>query len=44
MFTILICDLYSSHRAASVKRLAQDLIIEIHYIPAGATDVFQPLD
>jgi hypothetical protein len=27
-----------------VKRLVEDLNIEIHYIPVGATDVLQPLD
>jgi hypothetical protein len=40
----LIYDLRSSHLAASVKSLAEDLNIEIDYIPAGATGVLQPLD
>jgi hypothetical protein len=41
---ILIRDLHASHRAASIKKLAAELNIEIHYIPAGATDLLQPLN
>jgi hypothetical protein len=42
--TFSFCDLHLSHRAASVKSLAEDLNIEIHYIFAGAVEVLRPLD
>jgi hypothetical protein len=40
----LICDLHSSHRTPTVREVASSLNIELHYIPAGATDSLQPLD
>lgn len=40
----LILDVHSSHRTEEVKTLARNLDISLHYIPAGATDAFQPLD
>ena len=40
----LILDVHSSHRTQEVKTLAQNLGINLHYIPAGATDALQPLD
>jgi hypothetical protein len=40
----LVLDLHSSHRTEAVKSLASSLNIELHYVPAGMTDVLQPLD
>lgn len=40
----LILDVHSSHRTQEVKTLAQNLGINLHYIPVGATDALQPLD
>jgi hypothetical protein len=33
----------ASHQTDDVRQLAQVLIIELPYIPAGPTDTFQPL-
>jgi hypothetical protein len=40
----LICDVHASHRTPAVKALAEELNIQLIYIPAGATDELQPLD
>ena len=40
----LILDVHSSHRTEEVRNLARNLEINLHYIPAGATDALQPLD
>jgi hypothetical protein len=40
----LICDVHASHRTPAVKELADELNIELIYIPPGATDLLQPLD
>ena len=40
----LIWDMYPSHRTDLIKRLCDSYNIRIHYIPAGATDLLQPLD
>ena len=40
----LIWDVYSSHRSDAVVRKAKELNIELLYVPAGMTSVFQPLD
>lgn len=40
----LVLDLYASHRNNKIKELAKKLNFKLHYIPAGFTDAFQPLD
>ncbi len=40
----LLLDLHSSHRSNEIKKLAAELNITLHYIPAGQTDKYQPLD
>jgi hypothetical protein len=40
----VILDVYSVHRKESVKQYARRLNIVLHFIPAGQTDQFQPLD
>jgi len=40
----LLLDCVSAHRTMDVKALAVQLGITLHYIPAGGTDQFQPLD
>ena len=40
----LLLDLHSSHRSDEVKEVAKSLNIDLHYIPAGQTDRYQPLD
>ncbi len=40
----LILDLHSSHQKENVKKLAEELHIQLYYIPAGMTDLMQPCD
>ena len=40
----MILDLYSVHRDAEIKALANELNIQLHFIPAGMTDKLQPSD
>ena len=40
----LLLDLHSSHRGDQIHLLAAKLNITLHYIPAGQTDKYQPLD
>ena len=40
----LVLDLFSSHRHDLIKKLAEELNFNLIYIPAGFTDLFQPLD
>lgn len=40
----VILDLYASHRNDKIKELAKALKFKLHFIPAGFTDSFQPLD
>ena len=40
----LLLDLHSSHRCDQIQLLAAQLNITLHYIPAGQTDKYQPLD
>ena len=40
----MLLDLHSSHRGDEVKEVAKSLNIDLHYIPAGQTDIYQPLD
>ena len=40
----LILDVYPSHRTAAVQELANELDIELLYVPAGGTSLYQPLD
>ena len=40
----LVLDLYPTHRTDLIKRIAIAYGIDLHYIPAGATDLLQPLD
>lgn len=40
----LILDTYAAHRTASVKQKAEELNIELLFIPPGCTDACQPLD
>ena len=40
----LILDLYSVHRDAEIKALANELNIQLHFIPAGMTEKLQPSD
>jgi hypothetical protein len=41
---ILVWDVFAAHRDEEVKKLAEDLNIELIYIPPGTTDKLQPLD
>jgi hypothetical protein len=41
---VLILDTYSAHRSAAVKAVAEQLGIELIFIPPGCTDRLQPLD
>lgn len=40
----LMLDTYSSHRNEATKKLAEELKFKLIFIPAGCTDVCQPLD
>ena len=40
----IILDLYASHRNDKIKEIAEKLKFKLHYIPAGYTDLYQPLD
>lgn len=40
----LILDMYAAHRMEDIRAAAEDLNIELHFIPPGMTDEFQPLD
>lgn len=40
----LIIDSYSTHTPQKCKDKANDLNIELYYIPSGMTDILQPLD
>lgn len=40
----LILDLYKAHNNDEIKEAAEELGIVLHFIPAGFTDKFQPLD
>ena len=40
----VILDIYSEHRSEETKEAAKELGITLHYIPAGYTDMYQPLD
>lgn len=40
----LLLDLHSSHRGQEIFNLAAELNITLHFIPAGQTDKYQPLD
>ena len=40
----LVLDIYPTHRTDPIKRLAQSLHFKLHFVPAGATDLLQPLD
>ena len=40
----LVLDTYSVHRCEQVKKEALTLNIDLHYIPSGHTEDFQPLD
>ena len=40
----LILDVYTAHRTASVKEIAEALHIHLYFIPPGCTDLLQPLD
>lgn len=40
----VILDIYSAHRSEETKEAAKELGITLHYIPAGYTDMYQPLD
>jgi hypothetical protein len=40
----LILDAYSVHRSESSRAVAEELGIELHFIPPGWTDQLQPLD
>jgi hypothetical protein len=40
----LLLDSYNAHRMQSVKKTAARLKIKLHFIPAGMTNAFQPLD
>ena len=40
----LIMDLYPAHMKPEIKELAVSLNIKLYIIPAGATDLYQPLD
>jgi hypothetical protein len=40
----LIMDIYRAHTAPAVQKLASKLGFRLHFIPAGFTDRYQPLD
>ena len=40
----LLFDLHLSHSSTEILNLAAELNITLHYIPAGQTDNYQPLD
>ena len=40
----MLLDLHSSHRGQEIFNLAAELNITLHFIPAGQTDKYQPLD
>ena len=40
----LILDTYTAHRTAGVRKKAEDLEIELLFVPPGCTDAAQPLD
>ena len=40
----LILDVYPSHKSDEVKQKAKELNIELLYVPAGGTAMYQPLD
>ena len=40
----LVCDVYPAHRTPEVRQHAEQLNIVMHFIPAGLTDKWQPLD
>lgn len=40
----LLLDIHASHRGQQIISLAHELNITLHYIPAGQTDKYQPLD
>ena len=40
----LILDVYKSHRSEMIIKQCKDLNIELIFIPAGFTDLYQPLD
>lgn len=40
----LILDIYKAHLTDNVKAMAKALNIKLHFIPAGMTDLYQPLD
>ena len=40
----LVMDLYPAHMTSDVDKLAEELNFKLHIIPAGMTDVYQPLD
>lgn len=40
----VILDLYKAHNNEEIKEAAEQLGIKLHFIPAGFTDKFQPLD
>ena len=40
----LIIDVYKTHKHEKIRQLAQQLNIQLYYIPAGYTDEYQPLD
>ena len=40
----LVLDLYAAHKMKEVKDMAKEMNIELHFIPPGMTDEYQPLD
>lgn len=40
----IVLDVYASHHSDETKQYAADKGVFLHYIPAGCTDLFQPLD
>jgi hypothetical protein len=40
----LIWDCFAAHRNQTVRDFAAELKINLHFVPAGATDQYQPLD
>jgi hypothetical protein len=41
---VLVLDLYSSHRTPHLRAQAQQLRVELPFVPVGATSILQPLD
>jgi hypothetical protein len=41
---ILVLDLYSAHRTPGLRAQAEQLGVELLFVPAGATSTLQPLD